>query len=142
MAKVRWATIRHPPGRSNSILRRLSARRKRTSDLDTIGENFGGENEATAGGDDTRPEEEQASQEARTIYVNVPVEPQDLDEDGLMSQEYPRNKVRTARYTPITFIPKNLWYQFQNVANLYFLLLVILQVKFLFQVVCIVFNSS
>lgn len=128
MAKVRWATIRHPPGRSASILRRLSVRRKRASDLSAIGENFGGENTATEGGEDTRSDEHIHASESRTIYVNLPVDKEDLDEDGEMKATYPRNKVRTARYTPLTFVPKNLWYQFHNVANLYFLLLVILQV--------------
>lgn len=129
MAKVRWATVRHPPGRSSSILRRLSARRKRASDLSAIGENFGGENQATQGGDDTRPESEIPANSTRTIYVNVPVDPEDLNEEGELETTYPRNKVRTARYTALTFVPKNLWYQFHNIANLYFLLLVILQVR-------------
>ena len=129
MAKVRWATVRHPPGRSNSLLRRLSAKRKRNSDLSAIGENFGGENEASAGGPDTRPEEDRSTEQSRTVYVNTHVDPHDLDEDGSPAVDYPRNKVRTARYTPFTFIPKNLYFQFQNVANLYFLLLVILQAR-------------
>ncbi|KAI9245704.1 hypothetical protein BDA99DRAFT_447769 [Phascolomyces articulosus] len=37
------------------------------------------------------------------------------------------NRIRTAKYTPLSFIPKNLFEQFRNVANLYFLFLVILQ---------------
>lgn len=129
MAKVRWATVRHPPGRSNSILRRLSVRRKRASDLSAIGENFGGENQATYGGEDTRPDAvDTHGTMARTIYVNTPVDAEDLDEEGSLKAYFPRNKIRTARYTPLSFVPKNLWLQFHNVANLYFLLLVILQV--------------
>ncbi|KAI8065869.1 hypothetical protein BC940DRAFT_320202 [Gongronella butleri] len=42
-------------------------------------------------------------------------------------QVYVGNHVRTAKYTPLTFVPKNLFEQFRNVANLYFLFLVILQ---------------
>jgi phospholipid-translocating ATPase len=38
-----------------------------------------------------------------------------------------RNKVRTSKYTIITFIPKNLFEQFRRAANIYFLALVILQ---------------
>jgi len=40
---------------------------------------------------------------------------------------YVRNKVRTSKYTLITFLPKNLFEQFRRVANIYFLALVILQ---------------
>ncbi|KAI9284134.1 hypothetical protein BC943DRAFT_338398 [Umbelopsis sp. AD052] len=42
-------------------------------------------------------------------------------------QSWVSNRVHTAKYTPLTFIPKNLFEQFRNVANLYFLFLVILQ---------------
>ena len=105
-------------------------KRKQASDLQAIGENFGGENRATEGGEDSR-EPDKVHHESRTIYVNVPIDPEDLDEDGSIKHNYPRNKVRTARYTPLSFVPKNLWYQFHNVANLYFLLLVILQVCFM-----------
>ncbi|BFZ58522.1 phospholipid transporting ATPase [Savitreella phatthalungensis] len=128
MARVRWATIRHPANSSKAILRRLSARRgPQNPRLETIGENFGGENPATHGGEDLRDENELKLEERRTIYVNVPVDEVDLDEDRLIRHRYPRNKIRTAKYTPLSFVPKNLWYQFHNVANLYFLLLVILQ---------------
>lgn len=48
-----------------------------------------------------------------------------LDDDPI--RRYVRNKVRTSKYTPITFFPKNLFEQFRRVANMYFLLLVILQ---------------
>lgn len=134
MARVRWATVRHPTGRSKSILRRLSLRQRAGHtntdahpDLSEIGENFGGENHATSGGEDTR-EEQPSTTAHRTIYVNIPVAKEDLDEEGTIKRTYPRNKVRTAKYTALSFVPKNLWYQFHNVANLYFLLLVILQV--------------
>lgn len=43
-------------------------------------------------------------------------------------QQYKRNKIRTAKYTPISFIPKNLWFQFHNIANIYFLAVIILDV--------------
>jgi phospholipid-translocating ATPase len=65
----------------------------------------------------------------RKVYVNVPLPESERDEDGHPMANYPRNKVRTAKYTPITFVPKNLWFQFQNIANIYFLFIIILSVS-------------
>lgn len=36
------------------------------------------------------------------------------------------NNIRTTKYTPITFIPRNLFEQFQRIANFYFLVVAIL----------------
>ncbi|RAH66774.1 phospholipid-translocating P-type ATPase domain-containing protein [Aspergillus aculeatinus CBS 121060] len=62
----------------------------------------------------------------RTIYFNIPIPENERDEDGRPKMEYPRNKIRTAKYTPLSFVPKNLWFQFQNIANIYFLFIIIL----------------
>lgn len=64
----------------------------------------------------------------RNIYVNTPLDESAKDSEGHPKATYPRNKIRTSRYTPLTFIPKNLYYQFQNVAYIYFLFIVILQI--------------
>ncbi|KAI9104583.1 hypothetical protein DFS34DRAFT_603703 [Phlyctochytrium arcticum] len=64
----------------------------------------------------------------RRIYVNIPLPPMEFDHLGRPHQHFPANKVRTSKYTPITFIPKNLCEQFRRLANLYFLMTVILQV--------------
>lgn len=64
--------------------------------------------------------------ELRTIYYNMPLADDMLDEDGKPITEYSRNKIRTTKYTPLTFIPKNLLFQFHNFANIYFLVLIIL----------------
>ena len=67
-------------------------------------------------------------QRRRHIYVNMELPSFEYDEEGnRISGQYVSNRIRTAKYTPLTFIPKNLFEQFRNVANLYFLLLVVLQ---------------
>lgn len=58
----------------------------------------------------------------------MPIPDEERDEEGTLKAQYPGNKIRTAKYTPLTFIPKNLWLQFQNIANLYFLFIIILGV--------------
>jgi len=65
----------------------------------------------------------------RTIYFNMDLPKTARDEEGHPIASYPRNKIRTAKYTPISFVPKNLWYQFHNVANIYFLFIIILSVS-------------
>ncbi|CAI4341862.1 AGK_G0009650.mRNA.1.CDS.1 [Saccharomyces cerevisiae] len=66
------------------------------------------------------------SDELRTVYYNLPLPEDMLDEDGLPLAVYPRNKIRTTKYTPLTFFPKNILFQFHNFANIYFLILLIL----------------
>ena len=64
----------------------------------------------------------------RSIVLNqhLPLEYLD-DKTGKPSVSYPRNKIRTTKYTPLTFIPINISNQFlKNVANIYFLVLIIL----------------
>ncbi|KAI8146793.1 hypothetical protein BJV82DRAFT_509376 [Fennellomyces sp. T-0311] len=54
--------------------------------------------------------------------------PSEYDEKGRrINRTLVSNRIKTAKYTPLSFIPKNLFEQFRNVANLYFLFLVILQ---------------
>lgn len=79
--------------------------------------------------DDEEEEEVDLEHGPRQLYFNLPLPPELLDEDGNPLHEFTRNKIRTAKYTPLSFIPKNLWFQFQNVANIFFLFLVILVVS-------------
>ncbi|KAK1145852.1 phospholipid transporting ATPase [Aspergillus melleus] len=62
----------------------------------------------------------------RRVYFNIPIPESERDEDGHPSAAYPRNKIRTAKYTPLSFVPKNIWLQFHNIANIYFLFIIIL----------------
>lgn len=79
--------------------------------------------------DDDNGSQSGNSQPGRKLYFNLPL-PSDLtDEEGHPIQHFTRNKIRTAKYTPLSFIPKNLWFQFHNVANIFFLFLVILVVS-------------
>lgn len=74
-------------------------------------------------------EDKTANQPPRTVIFNYPL-PQDLrDEEGRPRQHFKRNKIRTAKYTPLSFVPKNLWFQLHNIANVYFIFIVILGVS-------------
>ncbi|KAJ8100442.1 hypothetical protein POJ06DRAFT_196550 [Lipomyces tetrasporus] len=125
--RLRWASTRHPNGRPrrSSRLHRLSigARLRRHStaterianEIAFSGESKGDDGEVAA-----------SSLPHRRVYVNLPLPPTDLDENGQPLTQYPRNKTRSAKYTPLSFVPKNLFLQFHNVANIYFLFIVIL----------------
>ena len=63
----------------------------------------------------------------RTVWVNLPLPSTALNPKGEPHARYERNKVRTSKYTIITYLPKNLFEQFRRIANVYFLTLVILQ---------------
>lgn len=85
----------------------------------------GNENEE----DEEDDEDEEEENTSRTLYFNQQLPPDYLDEEGNPIHNFPRNKIRTAKYTPLSFIPKNLWFQFHNIANIFFLFLVILVVS-------------
>lgn len=155
--RLRWASQRHPKGRPRkstalSVFRRLSRASDHRpasgeADIERMGQNFGGSMEANGSGSSSanagdpnlpvpppataktseeQPEEEK--RERRRIYFNMRLPPEETHDDGTPLHYYPRNKIRTSKYTPLTFIPKNLYIQFHNVANIYFLFIIILQV--------------
>ncbi|CAN3479985.1 phospholipid-transporting ATPase Dnf1p [Diutina catenulata] len=62
----------------------------------------------------------------RRIWVNQPLPADAVDDRGLPLAKFPPNKIRTTKYTPLSFLPKNIVLQFTNVANFYFLVLIIL----------------
>jgi phospholipid-translocating ATPase len=65
----------------------------------------------------------------RRVFFNIPLPDDARDEDGKPLTQFARNKIRTAKYTPLSFFPKNLWFQFHNIANIYFLFIIILGVS-------------
>ncbi|CAK7208943.1 phospholipid transporting ATPase [Sporothrix bragantina] len=71
-------------------------------------------------------QEEHGGPGPRTLYFNLPLPDDQKDETGAPKHSYARNKIRTAKYTPLSFIPKNLYFQFHNIANIFFLFLVVL----------------
>ncbi|CAG8477212.1 195_t:CDS:10 [Ambispora gerdemannii] len=62
----------------------------------------------------------------RRVFVNLPLPRDLLDRSGEPRVRYVSNKIITSKYTPITFIPKNLFEQFRRVANMFFLLMAVL----------------
>lgn len=65
--------------------------------------------------------DQKAKEEAsRKIYVNIA-------DSSREYADFVPNKIRTAKYNIVTFLPKNLFEQFRRIANFYFLVLVLLQ---------------
>jgi phospholipid-translocating ATPase len=129
--RMRWATQRMP---------RSGGTRKRVSIMERFQRQHGVKEEKrksagttnTAGSESVigNPEEDEDDEEDnRTILFNLPLPDEAKDEEGYPKASYPRNKIRTAKYTPLSFIPKNLWFQFHNIANIYFLFIIILSVR-------------
>jgi phospholipid-translocating ATPase len=133
--RSRWATrkmtVRSSARKRMTILNR---RHKKTSSNEKNRMSGGVESVGTGAGTGTgtgtgENEDQGEEDNDRKLYFNLPL-PNDLvDEDGHPTQKFTRNKIRTAKYTPLSFIPKNLWFQFHNVANIFFLFLVILVVS-------------
>ncbi|KAF2190530.1 phospholipid-translocating P-type ATPase [Zopfia rhizophila CBS 207.26] len=126
--RIRWATHRAKGPKADHKRQSLKDRLHRRigsgeKKRDSLGKEGGAlENGDTASSD--AGSEEQDS--GRRVYFNIPLPPQERDEEGHPKANYARNKIRTAKYTPLSFVPKNLWFQFHNVANVYFFFIIIL----------------
>lgn len=134
--RLRWATQR---------VTGQSGRRKRHSIMDRLHKRTtSNEKKRESGGtvslDGSHPAETLEGSEAseaghgldlkeRKIYFNTPLPDDAKDVDGHPIMNFTRNKIRTAKYTPVSFVPKNLWWQFHNIANIYFLFITILAVS-------------
>lgn len=144
--RSRWAT-RKLTVKSSSLKRlslidrihkRTGSTEKRHSDgsNSSAGDDRAQYDGATATDQNEQPEETDANSttsadegEGRIVYFNKPLPNEMKDEEGNPIRSYSRNKIRTAKYTPLSFIPKNLWFQFHNIANIFFLFMVILVVS-------------
>ncbi|TVY17095.1 Phospholipid-transporting ATPase DNF1 [Lachnellula arida] len=135
--RLRWATQRVKGKKGNKKRMSIIDRLHRRPSENEKKRNSGGADSmapSTLGGIQEEPEEDNGDegehdrdgQGPRKIFFNLPLPPEALDEEGLPIKHYRRNKIRTAKYTPISFVPKNIWYQFHNIANVYFLLLIVL----------------
>lgn len=94
-----------------------------------MGTDLGGIQEEAEEDEPEHATDEKNGQGPRTLYFNQPLPANLVDEEGHPITHYKRNKIRTAKYTAISFVPKNIWYQFHNIANVYFLFLIILAVR-------------
>jgi len=124
--RIRWATQKHPEAsgehKRHAILRRISQRKANHEKSLS--------NTSTTSKPDGQPQQNDNEGPGRRIFFNLTLPDNARDEHGRPISHYPRNKIRTAKYTPISFVPKNLWFQFQNIANIYFLFIIILGVSF------------
>ena len=127
--RIRWATQRQPSRKGSKKRKSIAARlhmragsKEKAHHPDE--ENAEGqEDQATEDGSD------QGGNSGRRIFFNISLPDDVRDEEGHPLTQFPRNKIRTAKYTPLSFVPKNLYFQFHNIANIYFLFIVILQVR-------------
>ncbi|EDO14723.1 hypothetical protein Kpol_1075p2, partial [Vanderwaltozyma polyspora DSM 70294] len=119
MKRLRWGTHRNKRGNPNV---------GRAKTLRWAKKNFQQPFEEFIGMEDSLDDAvtKNRADELRTVYFNLPLPKDMLDDDGNPITEYPRNKIRTTKYTPLTFFPKNILFQFHNFANIYFLVLIIL----------------
>jgi phospholipid-translocating ATPase len=130
--RLRWATTRVKGQKASQKRMSIFNRRLSRRSADE-------KKRESAGSDPSDPKLEQNaaqddaeggdSPQSRTIYFNIPLPDSERDEQGRPLHHYARNKIRTAKYTPLSFIPKNLYYQFHNIANIYFFIVIILGVR-------------
>uniref|UniRef100_A0A3P9JDQ9 Phospholipid-transporting ATPase n=1 Tax=Oryzias latipes TaxID=8090 RepID=A0A3P9JDQ9_ORYLA len=65
--------------------------------------------------------------DSRTVYIGHKEPPPGAD--AFIQQRFPDNRVVSSKYTFWNFIPKNMFEQFRRVANFYFLIIFLVQVK-------------
>lgn len=125
--RQRWATTRHAG--TGGVRKRVSIIDRFHKRHEMKDEKRRSNNSAVSNDNVSTNGAENPNGESRTIYFNVPIPESERDEDGHLNFAYPRNKIRTAKYTALTFVPKNVFLQFHNIANIYFLFVIILNVR-------------
>ena len=130
--RIRWATQRAGGA---------SGQRKRHGIIERFHNRHSGSVEKKRASGDTPTlegiqEEQEESEDGgdpdtagRRIFFNQPLPDDAKNEDGYPITDFGRNKIRTAKYTPLSFIPKNLYWQFHQIANIYFFIIIILDVR-------------
>ncbi|OWB54686.1 hypothetical protein B5S28_g539 [[Candida] boidinii] len=115
----RWGTQRNKNGNPLSRNKTVSLRRG----LSKMPHRIFSSNDTPD--DDLNNEQRDNASQKREVYYNLPLPSHILTEDNL-PPAYSRNKIRTTKYTPLSFLPKNIYFQFGNVANIFFLAMIIL----------------
>lgn len=127
--RQRWATQRNPGKKGVqkrlSIFKRHAARQSAGSASQDPAVVEANEHRA----EEIANDEDVDGQPPRRLFFNQDLPPEVRDEEGRPLQHFKRNKIRTAKYTPLSFIPKNLWFQLHNIANVYFIFIVVLGVS-------------
>lgn len=131
--RMRWATQRRTG--NSAVKKRLSILGRAAKPSPYEEKQSGqGQNGGIAEGSPTGQEQASDESSGRTIWFNIPLPDDAKNEQGLPKATFARNKIRTAKYTPLSFVPKNLWFQFHNIANIYFLFIIILGIFSIFGV--------
>ncbi|KAG7663499.1 DNF1 [[Candida] subhashii] len=149
--RLRWGTTRNKHGRpkkenvsrsmtlrrildphrrkhGNNSLRLNSFRRPNTHSIDFPERHHHEESDVEETADLETADPKNRREDKRTIVFNRELPSEFIDpESGKPDTDYPRNKIRTTKYTPLSFLPKNIFNQFyHNIANVYFLFIIIL----------------
>ena len=130
--RIRWATKRMTGQSGNRKRQSVMDRFHRRGASDEKGRPSTATPEGTRPGEDGEDDAGSGTSQRR-VFFNVPLPDDAKDEDGHPIASFERNKVRTAKYTALSFVPKNLWFQFHNIANIYFLFIIILGVRLPFR---------
>ena len=121
--RMRWASQslseQNAIKRRKSIIQRLNKRSHSVEEKQTS-------EETTSNRSKTEVQNENGP---RSVYFNMPPPEDASDGTGEAKRSFARNKIRTAKYTPLSFVPRNLWFQFHNIANVYFLFIIVLGVS-------------